>query len=85
MDTGPAPVCFLTKSGHSELSTPVVASKTHHHPIVENTEPKGKQGSSVSAADPVTSLTQLRAARLGSQQEHLHPQLHLQLSFWPRI
>lgn len=66
-------------------STPVLASRTHHHHTVENTEPTGKQGSSVSGADSVTSLTQLLAARLGSQQEHLHPQLHLQLSSWPWI
>lgn len=66
-------------------STPVLASKTHHHHIVENTEPVGKQGSSVFGADRVTSLTQLVAARLGSQQDDLNPQLHLQLSFWPWI
>lgn len=58
-------------------STPVLASKTHHHHTVESTEPKGRQGSSVSGADHLTSLTQLVAARLGSQQEQLHPQLHL--------
>lgn len=84
----PAPACFLTKPGGSELSSlehTVLASETQHHPAVENTEPTGKQGSSVSGADPVTSLTQLVAARLGSQQEHLHPQLHLQLSFWSWI
>lgn len=43
--------------GSAAWSTSILANKTHHHHILENTDPAGKPGSSVPGADSVTSLT----------------------------
>lgn len=67
--------------GSAVWSASIPANKTYYH-ILENTEPAGKQGSSVPGADPVTSLT--NTCRTCSHYQTGLPTryLHLQLGFW---
>lgn len=71
--------------GSAVRNTSILANETHHHHILENIGPAGKQGSSVPGADPVTSLTS--ACCICSCYQTGLPTGHLQLlfSFGPRI